>query len=68
MNNCLFFGLSRIFLLEILSFKGLIASSLYKSFGVKGLTGGAHIGSGTAFGQGNSVLLCLNHPISAAQS
>jgi hypothetical protein len=31
------FGYSRIFLLEILIFKGLTAPRLYKSFGVKGL-------------------------------
>jgi hypothetical protein len=30
-----------MFLLEILIFKGLIARRLYKSFGVKGLTGEA---------------------------
>jgi hypothetical protein len=30
-------GFSRIFLLEILIFKGLTAQRLYKSFGVKGL-------------------------------
>jgi hypothetical protein len=33
-----FVGFSRIFLLEILIFKGLTARRLYKSFGVKGLT------------------------------
>jgi hypothetical protein len=32
-----FVGFSRIFLLGILIFKGLIARCLYKSFGVKGL-------------------------------
>jgi hypothetical protein len=37
MNNCLFVGFSRIFLLWILIFKGLTARRLYKSFGVKGL-------------------------------
>jgi hypothetical protein len=31
-------GFSRIFLLGILIFKGFNARSLYKSFGVKGLT------------------------------
>jgi hypothetical protein len=38
MNNLLFVGFSRIFLLEILIFKGLTARRLYKSFYVKGLT------------------------------
>jgi hypothetical protein len=33
-----FVGFSRIFLLGILIFKGLIARRLYKSFGIKGLT------------------------------
>jgi hypothetical protein len=33
----MFVGFSRIFLLGILIFKGLIAWPLYKSFGVKGL-------------------------------
>jgi hypothetical protein len=33
-----FVGFSRIFLLGILFFKGLIARRFYKSFGVKGLT------------------------------
>jgi hypothetical protein len=32
-----FVGFSRIFLLEILIFKGLTARRIYKSFGVKGL-------------------------------
>jgi hypothetical protein len=32
-----FFGFSRIFLMDILVFKGLTARRLYKSFGVKGL-------------------------------
>jgi hypothetical protein len=32
-----FVGFSRVFLLEILIFKGLTARRLYKSFGVKGL-------------------------------
>jgi hypothetical protein len=32
-----FVGFSRIFLLEILLFKGLTALRIYKSFGVKGL-------------------------------
>jgi hypothetical protein len=35
-----FFGFSRIFLLEILIFKGITALRLYKSFGVKGLMQG----------------------------
>jgi hypothetical protein len=34
---CAVVGLSRIFLLGILIFKGLTARRLYKSFGVKGL-------------------------------
>jgi hypothetical protein len=46
MNNWLFDGFSRIFLLGILIFKGLTARRLYKSFGVKGLMtpwwGGGH--------------------------
>jgi hypothetical protein len=33
-----FVGFSRIFLLDILIFKGLTARRLYKSFGVKGLS------------------------------
>jgi hypothetical protein len=37
MNNVVFVGFSRIFLLGILIFKGLTAPRLYKSFGVKGL-------------------------------
>jgi hypothetical protein len=37
MNNWLFVGFSRIFLLGILIFKGLTALRLYKLFGVKGL-------------------------------
>jgi hypothetical protein len=37
MNNWLFVGFSRTFLLVILIFKGLTARRLYKSFGVKGL-------------------------------
>jgi hypothetical protein len=37
MNNWLFVGLSRIFLLGILIFKELTARRLYKSFGVKEL-------------------------------
>jgi hypothetical protein len=37
MNSWLFVVSTRIFLLGILSFKGLTARRLYKSFGVKGL-------------------------------
>jgi hypothetical protein len=37
MNNYVFVGFSRIFLLGILILKGLTARRLYKSFGVKGL-------------------------------
>jgi hypothetical protein len=37
MNNWLLVGFSRMLLLGILIFKGLIARRLYKSFGVKGL-------------------------------
>jgi hypothetical protein len=37
MNNWLFVGVSRIFLLGILTFKWLTERRLYKSFGVKGL-------------------------------
>jgi hypothetical protein len=37
MLNCVFVGFSRIFLLGILTFKGLTARPVYKSFGVKGL-------------------------------
>jgi hypothetical protein len=37
MNNWLFVGFLRIFLLGILIFKGLTARRLYMSFGVKGL-------------------------------
>jgi hypothetical protein len=37
MNNGVFVGFSRIFLVGILIFKGLTARRLYKSFGVKGL-------------------------------
>jgi hypothetical protein len=37
MNNGVFVGFSRIFLLGILIFKGLTARRLYKSFGVRGL-------------------------------
>jgi hypothetical protein len=36
-NIGVFVGFSRIFLLEILIFKGFTARRLYKSFGVKGL-------------------------------
>jgi hypothetical protein len=36
MNNCICW-FSRIFLLGIVSFKGLTARRIYKSFGVKGL-------------------------------
>jgi hypothetical protein len=39
MNNWCIFGISHIFLLVILIFKGLTARRLYKSFGVKGLMG-----------------------------
>jgi hypothetical protein len=38
MNNGVFVGFSRIFLLVILIFKGLTARRLYKTFSVKGLT------------------------------
>jgi hypothetical protein len=37
-----FAGFSRIFLLEILIFKGLTARRLYKSFGLKGLKRNSH--------------------------
>jgi hypothetical protein len=37
MNNGVFVSFSRIFLLGILIFKGLIARHLYKLFGIKGL-------------------------------
>jgi hypothetical protein len=37
MNNGVFVGFPRIFLMGILLFKGLTGRRLYKSFGVKGL-------------------------------
>jgi hypothetical protein len=37
LNNWLFVGFSRTFLLGILIFEGLTARHLYKSLGVKGL-------------------------------
>jgi hypothetical protein len=44
-----FIGFSRIFLLEILIFKGHTARRLYKSFGVKGLKQLVDQASGTFY-------------------
>jgi hypothetical protein len=58
-----FVGFSRIFLLEILIFKGLPARRLYKSFGIKGLI--ANIEKGVDSDQCSEGVCCDHFYISA---
>jgi hypothetical protein len=63
MNNWCICWFSRIFLLGILTFKGLTARRLYKSFGVKGLT--VTVQRHTTYSERYGTLLTVNFRISS---